>query len=232
MNPLTDEQLRARSSGRVTSPEAYNFRTFRPERRGLYSEEIFGEAKWASGELAAAAADDRSERWGHIELGEPVRHALSSSTAPSLAESLAAPSHGQSVVLVVPPVHRRFLLLTPHEHRERLRARRAELLELDRANQWPYSDSLETVLLEEGLADPDELESTGEGMIEPALSTAYRSIVNHANRLKRLVELDAPAVICESQRTALKEKCERLDVVLAASSLPKDVLMLALGLSE
>ncbi|MCH8049141.1 DNA-directed RNA polymerase subunit beta' [Patescibacteria group bacterium] len=86
------EVIRAWSHGEVTKPETINYRTHKPEKHGLFAEEIFGPSKdWecycgkykkirykgiicdkCGVEVTQAVV--RRERMGHIELASPVTH--------------------------------------------------------------------------------------------------------------------------------------------------------------
>src|SRR5205807_5400456 len=86
------EQVRSWSYGEVTKPETINYRTFNPEKDGLFSERIFGPTKvWecSCGKykgvrfkgivcdkcgVEVARSRVRRERMGHIELAAPVSH--------------------------------------------------------------------------------------------------------------------------------------------------------------
>lgn len=209
---LDDDALRARSSGVCEKPETYNYRTFLPEKRGLYAEEIFGPVPWAARELRMNE-DVRDGRFGRIELPEPM------------------PWPGgprRSVVLVVPPIHRRFRPSSPDESRERARKRRELLLELDRSGEWPYCDPLAKLLAEEGLEDPDAIERLGTTAVEPALNVLYRRVVNLSNRLRRYHELGAPESVKDDDRRTLSSVLEALDRELAIS-VPAEILRVVRG---
>ena len=86
------ETIRSWSSGEVINPETINYRTFKPEKGGLFCERIFGPTKdWqcACGKyknikhkgvvcdrcgVEVTLARVRRERMGHIELAVPVTH--------------------------------------------------------------------------------------------------------------------------------------------------------------
>lgn len=86
------EQIRAWSHGEVRKPETINYRTFKPERDGLFCDRIFGPTKdWEchcgkykyikhNGTVCdrcgveVAESKVRRERFGHIELAVPVAH--------------------------------------------------------------------------------------------------------------------------------------------------------------
>ena len=86
------ETIRSWSHGEVKNPETINYRTFRPEKDGLFCEKIFGPTKdWecACGKyqriknkgmvcdrcgVEVTLASVRRQRMGHIELAVPVSH--------------------------------------------------------------------------------------------------------------------------------------------------------------
>ncbi|KAA0258479.1 DNA-directed RNA polymerase subunit beta' [Deferribacter autotrophicus] len=86
------EKIRSWSSGEVTKPETINYRTFKPERDGLFCAKIFGPVKdWEClcGKykrmkhrgivcekcgVEVIQSKVRRERMGHIELATPVAH--------------------------------------------------------------------------------------------------------------------------------------------------------------
>src|SRR5678816_3638453 len=86
------ENIRSWSKGEVKNPETINYRTFKPEKGGLFCERIFGPVKdWecSCGKykrikhkgvicdrcgVEVTLARVRCERMGHIELAVPVSH--------------------------------------------------------------------------------------------------------------------------------------------------------------
>jgi len=92
MTVASPEQIRAWSHGEVKKPETINYRTFKPERDGLFCDRIFGPTKdWEchcgkykyikhKGTICdrcgveVAESKVRRERFGHIELAVPVAH--------------------------------------------------------------------------------------------------------------------------------------------------------------
>ena len=95
------ETIRRWSRGEVTKPETINYRTFRPERDGLFCERIFGPVKdWecSCGKykrirykgvvcdrcgVEVTRSRVRRERLGHIELAVPVSHIWYFKASPS-----------------------------------------------------------------------------------------------------------------------------------------------------
>jgi DNA-directed RNA polymerase subunit beta' len=86
------EDIRSWSYGEVKKAETINYRTFKPERDGLFCEKIFGpirdwecncgKYKWIKHKgvicdrcgVEVTEAKVRRERMGHIELAEPIAH--------------------------------------------------------------------------------------------------------------------------------------------------------------
>ena len=86
------EKIRSWSHGEVKKPETINYRTFKPERDGLFCARIFGPTKdyecacgkYKRMKFAGVVCDKcgvevtrarvRRERMGHIELASPVSH--------------------------------------------------------------------------------------------------------------------------------------------------------------
>ncbi|CEK16676.1 DNA-directed RNA polymerase subunit beta' [Chthonomonas calidirosea] len=95
------EEIRAWSYGEVKKPETINYRTFKPERDGLFCERIFGPVKdWEchcgrykkmkfKGVICERCGVEvtrskvRRERMGHIELAAPVCHVWYLKAVPS-----------------------------------------------------------------------------------------------------------------------------------------------------
>ncbi len=86
------EKIRSWSSGEIKKPETINYRTFKPERNGLFCAKIFGPVKdyeCTCGKykrlkhrgitcekcgVEVISSKVRRERMGHIELASPVAH--------------------------------------------------------------------------------------------------------------------------------------------------------------
>jgi DNA-directed RNA polymerase subunit beta' len=95
------DEIRSWSHGEVTKPETINYRSFKPERDGLFCERIFGPVKdWEChcgkfkriryrGHVCDKCGVEvtlskvRRERMGHIELAVPVAHIWFFKTLPS-----------------------------------------------------------------------------------------------------------------------------------------------------
>ena len=97
----SSEEIRGWSYGEVTKPETINYRSFKPERDGLFCERIFGPVKdWECHcgkfkrirfrghvcdrcSVEVTLSKVRRERMGHIELAVPVAHIWFFKTLPS-----------------------------------------------------------------------------------------------------------------------------------------------------
>mgnify|MGYP001220606501 CR=1 FL=1 len=97
----SSDEIRSWSCGKVTKPETINYRSFKPERDGLFCERIFGPVKdWEChcgkfkrirfrGHVCDRCGVEvtlskvRRERMGHIELAVPICHIWFFKTLPS-----------------------------------------------------------------------------------------------------------------------------------------------------
>ncbi len=100
------EIIRSWSSGEVKKAETINYRTFKPEKEGLFCERIFGPVKdfeCACGKYSGKkyegtvcekcgvrveSKDARRRRFGHIELAAPVTHVWYLKNSPSVIATL------------------------------------------------------------------------------------------------------------------------------------------------
>ncbi len=106
INIASPERIKGWSSGEVKKPETINYRTFKPERDGLFCEKIFGPTKdyeCTCGKykgkkyegtvcercgVRVESKEARRRRMGHIELAAPVTHVWYLKSAPSVLSSL------------------------------------------------------------------------------------------------------------------------------------------------
>ena len=102
------EDFRSASFGEVKKPETINYRTFRPEKEGLFCERIFGperDYECACGKyrgqkhmgivcdkcgVMVTTSRERRKRMGHINLAAPVAHIWFFSVTPSRIGNLLA----------------------------------------------------------------------------------------------------------------------------------------------
>lgn len=106
INIASPEQVRSWSFGEVTKPETINYRTFKPEKEGLFCARIFGPVKdfeCLCGKykrmkyrgvtcekcgVEVTSSRVRRERMGHIELAAPVAHIWFLKSLPSRISTL------------------------------------------------------------------------------------------------------------------------------------------------
>lgn len=106
INIASPEQVRSWSFGEVTKPETINYRTFKPEPKGLFCDKIFGPVrdyecrcgKYKRRKYHGVTCEKcgvevttsrvRRERMGHIELAAPVAHIWFLKSLPSRISTL------------------------------------------------------------------------------------------------------------------------------------------------
>ena len=122
------EDIKERSSGEVLKPETVNYRTYKPERDGLFCEKIFGPTKdyechcgkYKRIRYRGITCDRcgvevtekkvRRERMGHIELTVPVAHIWYFRSTPNkIASVLGIPSKKLEAVIY----YERYLVTEP-----------------------------------------------------------------------------------------------------------------------
>ena len=122
------EDIKERSSGEVLKPETVNYRTYKPERDGLFCEKIFGPTKdyechcgkYKRIRYRGTVCDRcgvevtekkvRRERMGHIELTVPVAHIWYFRSTPNkIAAMLGIPSKKLEAVIY----YERYIVANP-----------------------------------------------------------------------------------------------------------------------
>ena len=122
------ESIKTRSYGEVTKPETVNYRTYKPERDGLFCEKIFGPTrdwechcgKYKRIRYKGIVCDRcgvevtekkvRRERMGHIELTVPVAHIWFSRSLPNkIGTLLGIPSKKLDLVIY----YEKFIVIQP-----------------------------------------------------------------------------------------------------------------------
>src|SRR5438093_827779 len=178
------EKIRGWSHGEVKKPETINYRTFKPERDGLFCARIFGPTKdyecacgkYKRMKFAGVVCDKcgvevtrarvRRERMGHIELASPVSHVWFVKRLKVIEAFLKSGNQPEWMILEVIPV-------IPPELRP--------LVPLD-GGRFATSD----------------------------LNDLYRRVINRNNRLKRLMDLKAPEIIIRNEKRMLQEAVDAL----------------------
>jgi len=279
------EKIRAWSYGEVKKPETINYRTFKPERDGLFCAKIFGPVKdWECicGKykrmkhrgvvcdkcgVEVIQAKSRRERLGHIELATPVAHIWFLKGIPSRIGTLLDMTMRQlekvlyfESYIIVDPGETKLKdkeLLTDEEYRKKIQefgdkfkagigaeAIKEILRELDldalakslRAKIQASSSLGIKRKLTKRLRVVEAFRKSGnkpEWMIMDVipvlppdlrplvpleggrfatsdLNDLYRRVINRNNRLKRLMELNAPSVIIRNEKRMLQESVDAL----------------------
>ena len=177
------EEIRSWSHGEVKKPETINYRTYRPERDGLFCERIFGPVrdwechcgKYKKVKFKGIICDRcgvevtrskvRRERMGHIELAAPVVHSWYLKGVPSPLSLLLDMSRR----MLEEVVYFASYIVTSVDA-ERLHRRRSDILAAVEAEKEELRASAEAAIeewrrrYEEGLTaqQNEEAEETGE----------------------------------------------------------------------
>ncbi|MEW6219592.1 MAG: DNA-directed RNA polymerase subunit beta' [Thermodesulfobacteriota bacterium] len=279
------EKIRDWSHGEVKKPETINYRTFKPERDGLFCAKIFGPVKdyecncgkykrmkhrgvvCEKCGVEVIQSKVRRERLGHIELAAPVAHIWFLKSLPSKIGSLLDMTlkelekvlYFESYVVTASdnPALAVGTLLTE----DKLRTSREELgatfkisigaaaikemlmsLDLDRLSVSLRAEMKKTssdtklkklgkrlkvveafrdsgnrpewMILEVIPVLPPDLRPLvpleGGRFATSDLNDLYRRVINRNNRLKRLIELDAPDIIIRNEKRMLQEAVDVL----------------------
>src|ERR1700690_2292439 len=280
------EKIREWSHGEVKKPETINYRTFKPERDGLFCAKIFGPVKdyecncgkykrmkhrgvvCEKCGVEVIQSKVRRERLGHINLATPVAHIWFLKSLPSRIGNLLDISlkdlekilYCESYVVVEPKetgLQRGELLsderyvkaveefgdeafvagmgaesirdllkhIEVHSLSEQLRAEMKEAT--SEAKRKKISKRLKVVdafresgnkpewmMLEVLPVIPPDLRPLvpldGGRFATSDLNDLYRRVINRNNRLKRLIELNAPEIIIRNEKRMLQESVDAL----------------------
>ena len=279
------EKIREWSYGEVKKPETINYRTFKPERDGLFCAKIFGPVKdyeCICGKykrmkhrgvvcekcgVEVIQSKVRRERLGHIELATPVAHIWFLRSLPSrigalldlslkdvekvlyceafvlvdpgnsgLEENSLVPEDkynqlikdghtftagmgGESIRDLLKKIDletlsrqlRRDMKQTSSEAQRTKLAKRLNVVESFRASG---TNRPEWMMLEVVPVIPPELRPLvpldGGRFATSDLNDLYRRVINRNNRLKRLMELNAPEIIIRNEKRMLQESVDAL----------------------
>src|SRR3984885_6546511 len=279
------EMIRSWSHGEVKKPETINYRTFKPERDGLFCAKIFGPTKdyecncgkykrmrhrgvvCEKCGVEVIQSKVRRERMGHIDLAAPVAHIWFLRSLPSRIGTLVDMTlkelekvlYFESYVVTDPgeTLLTARELLTERKYRE---AReqfgegfKAEMgaeairtllssLELDKLSEELRAEMKATasearrkrlakrlkiieafmhsgnkpewmILTEVPVIPPDLrplVPLDGGRFATSDLNDLYRRVINRNNRLKRLIELNAPDIIIRNEKRMLQEAVDAL----------------------
>src|SRR6266581_1353657 len=215
------EKIRSWSYGEVKKPETINYRTFKPERDGLFCAKIFGPIKdyeCLCGKykrlkhrgvicekcgVEVTLVKVRRERMGHIELASPGAHIWFLKSLPSrLGRALDMSGEIENL--------RKALETTGSDTKIKKLAKRLKVLEGFQKSgikpDWMIMEVLPVL--------PPELRPLvpldGGRFATSDLNDLYRRVINRNNRLKRLLELKAPEIIVRNEKRMLQEAVDSL----------------------
>ena len=162
------EDILAKSSGEVTKPETINYRTYKPERDGLFCERIFGPTKdfecycgkYKRIRYRGIICDRcgvevtekkvRRERTGHIQLVVPVAHIWYSKSNPNkIGYLLGLPSKKLDMIIY----YERFVVIQPGKAKN---AEGEPLQYMDFLTEDEYLDALEQLPSENRYLDDED----------------------------------------------------------------------------
>src|SRR6266851_5622906 len=233
--------IRSWSFGEVKKPETINYRTYRPEKDGLFCERIFGPEKdWecACGKyrgmkykgmicdrcgVKVTHSRVRRKRMGHIELAAPVVHIWFFKAMPSRLGTLLDMKTTSLEKLNLVDLSRN------------LRQELYDLGQKDKPSKQKQRDLVKRLKVVEALRDsglggpqnkPEWMVLECIPVIPPDLrplvlldsgnfatsdlNDLYRRIINRNNRLKKLVDLNAPEVIIRNEKRMLQQSVDAL----------------------
>jgi len=278
------EKIREWSYGEVKKPETINYRTFKPERDGLFCAKIFGPVKdyecncgkykrmkhrgvvCEKCGVEVIQSKVRRERLGHIELATPVAHIWFLRSLPSRIGALLDMSlkdlekvlYCEAYVVVDPgnsALEERTIIseekfnqliregltfaasmggeairdllrkidveLLARQLRKEMRATTSEATRTKIAKRLKVVEAFkdsgnrpEWMMLEVTPVIPPELRPLvpldGGRFATSDLNDLYRRVINRNNRLKRLMELNAPEIIIRNEKRMLQEAVDAL----------------------
>src|SRR5205809_185850 len=192
------EMIRAWSYGEVKKPETINYRTFKPERDGLFCAKIFGPVKdyeCLCGKykrlkhrgvvcekcgVEVTQSTVRRERMGHIDLAAEVV---------KVREAMAG---------------------TSSETKLKRLSKRLKLIEsfVESGNKPEWMVMTVLPVLPPDLRPLVPLD--GGRFATSDLNDLYRRVINRNNRLRRLLELNAPDIIVRNEKRMLQEAVDAL----------------------
>src|SRR3989339_657467 len=198
------DKIRSWSFGEVSKPETINYRTFKPEREGLFCAKIFGPVKdyeclcgrykrmkhrgvvCEKCGVEVIQSKVRRERMGHITLATPVAHIWFLKSLPSRIGNV--------------------LDLTLKELEKVLYFESWIVLDPKNTPEWMVLTVLPVI--------PPDLRPLvpldGGRFATSDLNDLYRRVINRNNRLKKLIVHRAPEVILRNEKRMLQEAVDAL----------------------
>src|SRR5205807_692031 len=245
------EMIRAWSYGEVKKPETINYRTFKPERDGLFCAKIFGPVKdyeCLCGKykrlkhrgvvcekcgVEVTQSKVRRERMGHIELASPTAHIRFLKSLPSRiglthdmyleaieehGDEFAARMGAEAVYELLRTIDlnaeigrvREEMAGTSSETKLKRLSKRLKLIEsfVESGNKPEWMVMTVLPVLPPDLRPLVPLD--GGRFATSDLNDLYRRVINRNNRLRRLLELNAPDIIVRNEKRMLQEAVDAL----------------------
>jgi len=245
------ETIRSWSYGEVKKPETINYRTFKPERDGLFCSKIFGPVKdyeclcgkykrlkhrgvvCEKCHVEVTQTKVRRERMGHIDLASPVAHIWFLKSLPSRIGLLleqyleAMEEHGDEFTarMGAEAIHdilksinmdqeavnlREEIGATKSETKLKRLTKRLKLIEsfIQSGNRPEWMVMTILPVLPPDLRPLVPLD--GGRFATSDLNDLYRRVINRNNRLRRLLELNAPDIIVRNEKRMLQESVDAL----------------------
>jgi hypothetical protein len=229
--PATGEEIAAKSA-QVTKPETIHYRTYEDIDNGLFAPNIFGPSTWS-----------RRRKFGHIKLAVPIvpilwrlgeHPLLSRATGLSRDEIERVVSYQADVLW---QEDRAFAVDRSQENPGSVgmnlgtgAAGIQSVLARSSANEMPdvlrcILPSFTTTVVPVLPPDWRQLVLLDSSNFATAdINDLYRRLINRSNRLRKLIELNAPAVIIENESRELQEAA---DALFANSLLPEGAAVLS-----
>src|SRR5919202_1987260 len=222
------EKILSWSYGEIKKPETINYRTFKPERDGLFCARIFGPIKdyeCLCGKykrmkykgvicekcgVEVTLARVRRDRMGHIELAAPVAHIWFLKSLPSRIGLLLDMTLQDLDLEKVAVDIRQEIATTTSELKPKKLMKRLKIIEafLQSGNKPEWMVLTQVPVIPPDLRPLVPLD--GGRFATSDLNDLYRRVINRNNRLKRLIELRAPDIIIRNEKRMLQEAVDAL----------------------
>ena len=185
------EEILERSSGEVLKPETVNYRTYKPERDGLFCERIFGPSKdyechcgkykkisyrgivCDRCEVEVTEKKVRRERMGHIKLTVPVAHIWYFRSTPNkIGYLLGVPSKKLESVIY----YEKYIVIQPGAAKDIETKNIKGIKQLDMFNEDEYLEILDALPRENQMLPDDDPNKFIAGMGAEAIYTLLKGI--------------------------------------------------------
>ena len=185
------EEILERSSGEVLKPETVNYRTYKPERDGLFCERIFGPSKdyechcgkykkisyrgivCDRCEVEVTEKKVRRERMGHIKLTVPVAHIWYFRSTPNkIGYLLGVPSKKLESVIY----YEKYIVIQPGAAKDIETKNIKGVKQLDMFNEDEYLEILDALPRENQMLPDDDPNKFIAGMGAEAIYTLLKGI--------------------------------------------------------